>query len=434
MNRKWRGYLVLLFGLLIGLTIYTPAYAKTLLKKGSIQIKSGKDYTIDIRSKEKALLSNEIVLDFNANCTSGGIRVKLAGEDGKTHQNDYWTLKGYKKGDDEANCLYNDDKIILPGKYIYTITNTTNITLKVSYRIYAYTKVATAATVSKSISLEKGEWKKLSYKAIPSGSYLSSEIKTITRSNKKIADFSYTEADGIIWIYGKKAGHCNIILTMYNGKKYTTKITVTKPKPYLKWNSYEIDSGKSFKNYLINASGKIKWSSTNKKIATVSKKGRVKAKKIGTCYIIAKYKGKKYKCRVKVCRVWPNFGAYYTDYDTRGNYFTVIFRNWGSRTITICSKGAYSIDVDYKTFDRKLRLKKNKNVKIRPGQRKAVKFYVKGRTTWPKWEDHTIRFYIKYAGIKYLTSAWDEDCGFRIGKKWYDTYWDEDKFENYDPY
>ena len=44
-------------------------------------------------------------------------------------------------------------------------------------------------------------------------------------------------------------------------------------------------------------SGKVKWSSSNKKIATV-KKGKIKAKKKGKCTVIAKYNGKKYKCSV----------------------------------------------------------------------------------------------------------------------------------------
>lgn len=44
---------------------------------------------------------------------------------------------------------------------------------------------------------------------------------------------------------------------------------------------------------------KVKWSTSNKKTATVSK-GRIKAKKPGTVTITAKYKNKKYKCKVVV--------------------------------------------------------------------------------------------------------------------------------------
>lgn len=47
-------------------------------------------------------------------------------------------------------------------------------------------------------------------------------------------------------------------------------------------------------------SKKVKWSTSNKKIATVSSKGKVAAKKKGKVTITAKVGSKKYKCKVKV--------------------------------------------------------------------------------------------------------------------------------------
>ena len=44
---------------------------------------------------------------------------------------------------------------------------------------------------------------------------------------------------------------------------------------------------------------KVKWSSSNRKVATVVK-GKIKARKVGKATITAKYKGKKYKCKVIV--------------------------------------------------------------------------------------------------------------------------------------
>ena len=45
---------------------------------------------------------------------------------------------------------------------------------------------------------------------------------------------------------------------------------------------------------------KVKWSSSNKKVATVSKKGKVKGKKAGKATITAKVGKKKYKCKITV--------------------------------------------------------------------------------------------------------------------------------------
>lgn len=50
---------------------------------------------------------------------------------------------------------------------------------------------------------------------------------------------------------------------------------------------------------------KPKWSSSKKSVATVSKKGKIKAKKKGSAVIVAKLGKKKYKCKVKV-KARPN--------------------------------------------------------------------------------------------------------------------------------
>ena len=44
----------------------------------------------------------------------------------------------------------------------------------------------------------------------------------------------------------------------------------------------------------------VKWKTSNKKVATVSSKGKVTAKKAGSATITAKVSGKSYKCKVTV--------------------------------------------------------------------------------------------------------------------------------------
>ena len=71
-------------------------------------------------------------------------------------------------------------------------------------------------------------------------------------------------------------------------------------KPKLNKKSVSITRTKSYKLKLKNAkASKVKWSSSNKKIAVVSK-GKVTAKKVGKATVTAKYKGKSYKCKVTV--------------------------------------------------------------------------------------------------------------------------------------
>ena len=58
--------------------------------------------------------------------------------------------------------------------------------------------------------------------------------------------------------------------------------------------------GSTYKLKLSGKTGKIKWTSSKKKVASVNAKGVVKAKKTGKTTISAVMKGKKYKCKVTV--------------------------------------------------------------------------------------------------------------------------------------
>ena len=58
--------------------------------------------------------------------------------------------------------------------------------------------------------------------------------------------------------------------------------------------------GKSIQLRVKGTKAKVKWFSKSKKIAVVNRYGKVKGKSVGTVYIIAKLKGKKLKCFVRV--------------------------------------------------------------------------------------------------------------------------------------
>lgn len=73
-------------------------------------------------------------------------------------------------------------------------------------------------------------------------------------------------------------------------------------KPRLNKKKITVRVGKTFKLKVKNNKKKVKWKTSNKKIATVSKKGRVKGKKPGRAVITAKVGKKKLKCRVIVKR------------------------------------------------------------------------------------------------------------------------------------
>lgn len=152
----------------------------------------------------------------------------------------------------------------------------------------------------------------------------------------------------------------------------------------------------------------------------------------GTIYVWARAKGnskvtlilkngKKYKTTVSVKSGYPDFFAYLSEYNTRGNYFVVRVKNCGVRNITIIRQGAKVTDKDYKSYDRRIR--GSSNVVIKPGKTKSVRFYVNGGTTWPDVYSFTMHANFKYEGRKYTWKTASDYSWYKRGKYWYDTFW-----------
>lgn len=133
-------------------------------------------------------------------------------------------------------------------------------------------------------------------------------------------------------IYGLAMG--SLLMTGLSGSLPTTadaktKITISSSKITLK-------AGKSKTLKLKGVSSrnvkKVKWESSKKKIATVSSKGVVKAKKAGKCTITAKYASKTYKCKVTVKKAVSDESTSEqktsqetTTYEPRDNQMTTLY-------------------------------------------------------------------------------------------------------------
>ena len=119
---------------------------------------------------------------------------------------------------------------------------------------------------------------------------------TFRFSNTKVATVS---ANGTV--KAKKAGKVNITVQVGNYKQ-VVKITVKKPTMKLTKSSAKLKKGKKVTIKVKAAPvSKVTFKSSNKKVATVSSKGVVKAKKKGTATITVKCNGitKKFKVTVK---------------------------------------------------------------------------------------------------------------------------------------
>lgn len=91
----------------------------------------------------------------------------------------------------------------------------------------------------------------------------------------------------------------SLIIPMWQG----TTIEAKAKKVRLNYTMVTVKAGSSIKLKVRGTSKKVKWKTSNKKIATVSKKGKVTGKKAGKCTITAKVKNKKLKCKVVVKKV-----------------------------------------------------------------------------------------------------------------------------------
>lgn len=123
----------------------------------------------------------------------------------------------------------------------------------------------------------------------------SSKTVTWKSSNTKVA----TVKNGKVTIK-RKTGSARITATA-NGITKTCKITVKKPSLKLAKYSKTLKKGKTFRiSAKAQPSGKIKYISDNKKVAAVTSKGLVKAKKKGIAHITVSCNGVKKTFKVKV--------------------------------------------------------------------------------------------------------------------------------------
>lgn len=96
----------------------------------------------------------------------------------------------------------------------------------------------------------------------------------------------------------RKIGIWFMVMVLVIGISYSTG--TVQAKTALNKKKLTLTVGKTATLKLKGIKKKPKWTSSNKKVATVTAKGKVKAKKVGKATITAKLGKKKYKCKVTV--------------------------------------------------------------------------------------------------------------------------------------
>ncbi len=258
-------------------------------------------------------------------------------------------------------------------------------------------------------------------------------------SNSQIVKISGHSNGTCVITAGNKIGKAYITIKLKSG--LTKRIPVTVQKADVKTTKITgvIKSKAMYKGQKItlkpvleplNSSQNITYKSNNKKVATVNSKGVIKACGVGNTSIIVQSGSKKVVCKIKVVYQNPNFGAVLKKYNTRDNYFVVKYHNWGNKPLYIRPENAKVEEVDYKSYDRYLRMNGGKTIRINPNKTVYIKFWVRGSLTWYDYTSFTLLYKFTYDGGTYDGHVWHDDSVYKKGKKWYKTYWTtyEDKY------
>lgn len=455
-NTKWVNILIISFFLLCGISIFASySYAKAPFKTQTINIEeevcgSGAEY-IMFTCKKKQILAYELdIKTISDDRACDDLDVKIAKYDSDKYE-EFTT--GYY--DDDENFFEDLDVVLeenfsvpsdagktysywyytdpgqelMPENYIIQLLLNSSDPLedgdeyygdlakvKVSLRLYYFDGYANCFSIPDTLNLITDKLTAIKVNNVFPNDYL---VKNDWKlSNNKKLEINYDPIQNNLELYPKKEGVCNIY---YHGKKVSCAI-IKNPPPRLNYKKFNFEAGYKDKIKLLYSKGRIKWKSTNKKVATVNKKGIIKAKHKGKCIIYCKYKGKKYSAKIKVKRGVPWFRGYLTRYNTRSNCFTVKYKNYNKKALTIYSYNAKAIDDDYKSFDRNLQIKGRNRVVIKPGKTKKIKFKVLGRVTWYDKEDYYIYFDFKYDGKRYRGRSWTDGTAYILKGKWRSTF------------
>lgn len=165
-----------------------------------------------------------------------------------------------------------------------------------------YSPIKTMKMNATAKSIELGKTASLKATISPSTAY---QKVTWISNNTKVAT---VDKNGNV--KGVTPGVTTIKAKAYNGKTVTCKVTVKRPaatKVQLNTTKKTMYKGQKYtlkaKVSPAKATQSVTWTSSNSKIATVDKKGKITAKNTGTVTITAKASnGKKAKCSVKVVK------------------------------------------------------------------------------------------------------------------------------------
>ncbi|MDO4870324.1 MAG: Ig-like domain-containing protein [Bacillota bacterium] len=209
-------------------------------------------------------------------------------------------------------------------------------------------------------------------------------------------------------VFPKKPGKsAKVTITTLNGQKFTVTVNVTNGVPVLTGCTdgyFEVNRGVKTDLGIKYNNKSVKWSTSNKKVAKVSKKGVVTAVDPGQCMIKAKCGGYTCRCVVEVYRLDPSVEAEIAGFDNLKKTIDINVTNHGTKKLTVYSANAGYHDGSGEESERSMKFKKGTYVTVAAGAARTIKYkIVKGTFDWDplQTEGAAVKFRYKYDGMKY---------------------------------
>lgn len=212
-----------------------------------------------------------------------------------------------------------------------------------------------------------------------------------TTSNKKVATVSSKGK-----VTAKKAGRATITAKV-SGKSYKCKVTVKNPS--LNKSKATLEKGKTLTLKLTGATAK-KYTTSNKKVATVTSKGKITAKKAGTATITCTASNKKtYKCKVTVTEKAVTHKHSYTATVTKKATCTTT----GIKTYTCKCGASYTKTIKSTGHNYRWTHVSNGDYKVNKcscGQETGERAYNLGNGVYGQWKDSMASDLMYYTNLQ----------------------------------
>lgn len=279
------------------LTVTVPALSGVILTA----TENAKTISVDTEALKPAYDSSYIVKDAKVTLSKTSLSLTTGGSETVTATGrDTITWTSSKSS--VATVVNGKITAVGAGTATITATQTDKQTATCTVTVTSPVVAVTSVTLNKtSLSLEKGKTYTLKATVKPSDA----QNATVSWSSSKT---SVATVDKNGKVTAKAAGSTTITAKTANGKTATCKVTVTIPATKIVTSSSEyvkVGSTKTLYATLTpsNTTDKVTWSSSDKKIVTVDKNGKIKGIKAGSAKITATTtSGKKVTCKVTVVK------------------------------------------------------------------------------------------------------------------------------------